>query len=140
MDDTGAGGSGSNFVFSADPTSDDEDEGEGEGQGEEQTGLGDISIAQTAAAKEDGADEVDEPEDEYNAAWEVLDVARTIYAKIVEGFADGEGREESLCLAECFLALGDVSCETGEPFITYVNPADVVQRISLKRCWTILPH
>ena len=32
----------------------------------------------------EGEAEGDEPEDDYNAAWEVLDVARTIYAKIVE--------------------------------------------------------
>lgn len=72
--------------------------------------MGDTSIAQSAAPDE----EVDEPEDDYNAAWEVLDVARTIYARMVEGKQEGEAKEERLCLAECYLALGDVSCETGK--------------------------
>ena len=111
MDDRGGGASSSNFVFSADPTSDDGDDEA------DHAGAGDITIAETAAgdgdAEGDGADEVDEPEDDYNAAWEVLDVARTIYAKSVDGLKEGEGREERLCLAECYLALGDVSCETG---------------------------
>ena len=54
---------------------------------------------------------MDEPEDDYNAAWEVLDVARTIYSKIVE---DGGSDDDKLNLAECYIALGDVSCETGK--------------------------
>lgn len=103
--------SSSNLVVSADPISDDEEEAQ----------AGETSIAQTippdgegeGEEEGNGEDEVDEPEDDYNAAWEVLDVARTIYAKRVEGLAEGEGREERLCLAECYLALGDVSCETG---------------------------
>ncbi|WVR05413.1 hypothetical protein IAU60_002428 [Kwoniella sp. DSM 27419] len=86
------------FVFSADPVSDDEgDEAEAGPSGGE--------------GGAEGADE-DELEDDYNAAWEVLDVARTIYQRIVEDNKDGEVREEKLNLADCYLALGDVSCET----------------------------
>jgi HAT1-interacting factor 1 len=84
--------------------------GEEEQEDEPGATLGDTSIAQSVAPDE----EVDEPEDDYNAAWEVLDVARTIYSRMVEGKAEGEGKEDRLCLAECYLALGDVSCETGE--------------------------
>jgi hypothetical protein len=54
-----------------------------------------------------GADDVDEaPEDDFNAAWEVLDAARTLFSKM-------EGDEARLSEAECFLTLGDVSLETG---------------------------
>ena len=62
----------------------------------------------------EGEAEGDEPEDDYNAAWEVLDVARTIYAKIVDDKPEEQAREDRLNLAECYLALGDVSLETGE--------------------------
>ncbi|WWD01036.1 hypothetical protein V866_007974 [Kwoniella sp. B9012] len=90
-----------NFVFSADPSSDNE---------EENQDAGPSTSAQTAEGQEDE----DEPEDDYNAAWEVLDVARTIYQKIIEGKSnDKEGvKEDKLNLADCYLALGDVSCET----------------------------
>ena len=56
---------------------------------------------------------MEEPEDDWNAAWEVLDVARTIYAKIIESKDNEEARADKLCLADCLIALGDVSCETG---------------------------
>lgn len=74
---------------------------------------------------EAGIDE--EPEDDYNAAWEVLDVARTIYLKFIEesegGSGKGKGKVEEddegikkakLCLADCYQTLGDISCETGK--------------------------
>ena len=51
-----------------------------------------------------------EPEDDFNAAWEVLDLARAIYDKQVAG--DG-GDEVKLKLADTYIALGDVSLETG---------------------------
>ena len=76
-----------------------QEEGEGHGQDEGQAPEG----------------EDDAPEDDFNAAWEVLDVARTIYAKMVEEKKEKqeECKEEDMRLAECYLFLGDVSCETG---------------------------
>ncbi|KAF9561223.1 hypothetical protein CPC08DRAFT_722878 [Agrocybe pediades] len=53
--------------------------------------------------------EGEEPEDDFNAAWEVLDLARAIYEKQKE--ADGD-EEVKLKLADTFIALGDVSLET----------------------------
>ncbi|KAK4686403.1 HAT1-interacting factor 1, partial [Tremellales sp. Uapishka_1] len=102
-DDAATSSSNANFVFSADPVSDEEEV-------EEEPTNGDTSIAQTNAADGEGeGDDAEELEDDYNAAWEVLDVARTIYLKLVE--EKGE-REDKLCLAECYAALGDVSTET----------------------------
>jgi len=76
------------FGKAADP---DEEEEEEEGRQEEE--------------EEDG-----EPEDDFNAAWEVLDLARAIYDKQ----ATEEGDEEiKLKLADTYIALGDVSLETG---------------------------
>ncbi|KZT65782.1 hypothetical protein DAEQUDRAFT_746903 [Daedalea quercina L-15889] len=48
-----------------------------------------------------------EPEDDFNAAWEVLDLARAIFEK-----RQDENDEVKLKLADTFLALGDVSLET----------------------------
>ncbi|KAJ7883611.1 hypothetical protein B0H13DRAFT_2344044 [Mycena leptocephala] len=50
-----------------------------------------------------------EPEDDFNAAWEVLDLARAIYAKQTE---DGGDEDVQLKLADTYIALGDVSLET----------------------------
>jgi hypothetical protein len=55
----------------------------------------------------EGEGEGDEPEDDFNAAWEVLDLARAIYEK------RKEDEEIRLKLADTFIALGDVSLETG---------------------------
>jgi HAT1-interacting factor 1 len=64
------------------------------------------------AAAEEGEDGDDaEPEDDFNAAWEVLDLARAIYAKQSEEAADDE--DVRLKLADTYVALGDVSLETG---------------------------
>ena len=68
----------------------DDDAGEGDGEGE----------------GEDG-DEA-EPEDDFNAAWEVLDLARAIYEKRMDG--DDVMR---LRAADTFIMLGDISLETG---------------------------
>ncbi len=65
------------------------------------------------ATDDDDGEEADaedeDPEDEFNEAWEVLDLARTIWEKEKESGKDVE-RE----LGECYLLLGDVSLETGE--------------------------
>lgn len=103
---------GNNFSF-AEPAF----EGEGEGEGD------DAAEEEQEEAGEGGEEEggADEPEDDYNAAWEVLDVARTIYSKILDeaGLEGQNMREERLRLADTYLALGDVSCETGK---SYVQP------------------
>jgi HAT1-interacting factor 1 len=75
--------------------------------------------AEAAAAEDDAAhadedadgDEA-EPEDDFNAAWEVLDLARAIYIKQTEGSDEDQGVK--LKLADTYITLGDVSLETGE--------------------------
>lgn len=56
--------------------------------------------------EEDGDDA--EPEDDFNAAWEVLDLARAIYNKNKD-----EDEEVKLKLADTYITLGDISLETG---------------------------
>ncbi|KAJ6504787.1 hypothetical protein C8R47DRAFT_967838 [Mycena vitilis] len=73
-----------------------------------------FNAAQDMADEEDadgaqGDDEDAEPEDDFNAAWEVLDLARAIYAKQT---ADGADEDVQLKLADTYIALGDVSLET----------------------------
>jgi len=77
-----------------------------------------VDLFQQAAAdveEEDGVEDDDgdgedaEPEDDFNAAWEVLDLARAIYA------GQNAGDEEvKLKLADTYITLGDVSLETGQ--------------------------
>ena len=55
--------------------------------------------------EEDGNEDV---EDDFNAAWEVLDLARALYEKSKD--TDDEIR---LKLADTYITLGDVSLETG---------------------------
>ncbi|KAI0349537.1 hypothetical protein OH77DRAFT_1414852, partial [Trametes cingulata] len=59
------------------------------------------------AAEEEQEEDDGEPEDDFNAAWEVLDLARAIYEK-----QQDESDEVKLKLADTFIALGDVSLET----------------------------
>ncbi|KAJ7180986.1 hypothetical protein C8R46DRAFT_940953 [Mycena filopes] len=70
-------------------------------------------MADDEEAEGDGAegegDEDGEPEDDFNAAWEVLDLARAIYARQTE---DGGNEDVQLKLADTYIALGDVSLET----------------------------
>lgn len=72
-----------------------------------------ILFDQAAIAEEEEGDEEDaegddgEPEDDFNAAWEVLELARAIYEK-----AKDEDDEVKMKLAETYIALGDVSLET----------------------------
>ena len=63
----------------------------------------------------DGEDEA-EPEDDFNAAWEVLDLARAIYEKQMDG--DDEMR---LKAADTFIMLGDVSLETGASYLLQLH-------------------
>ncbi|KAG9124013.1 hypothetical protein FRC07_013194 [Ceratobasidium sp. 392] len=85
--------------FSGDPESDHEGDG-----------TVDLLNAEAEDTKdEEGEDaeenDEDEPEDDFNAAWDVLDLARAYYDK-------QEGDDMKLKLAETYMYLGDVSLET----------------------------
>ncbi|KAJ3877061.1 hypothetical protein F5051DRAFT_409640 [Lentinula edodes] len=70
-----------------------------------------VAEADAAAGEEDDNEDEDaEPEDDFNAAWEVLDLARAIYDK--QHDADTSNEDVALKLADCYIALGDVSLET----------------------------
>ncbi|KAL5492511.1 hypothetical protein ACEPAI_3958 [Sanghuangporus weigelae] len=56
---------------------------------------------------EEGDDDEGEPEDDFNAAWEVLDLARALYEKRKD-----EDDAIKLKLADTYITLGDVSLET----------------------------
>ena len=62
----------------------------------------------TAEEEEEEEDPDAEPEDDFNAAWEVLDLARAIFEKQKE-----ESDVAKLKLADTYMCLGDVSLETG---------------------------
>ncbi|KAF8141828.1 hypothetical protein EV363DRAFT_1443765 [Boletus edulis] len=83
---------------------------EGEDEDEDEDGTLDL-LAQPAKEHEENDDEEEgeegEPEDDFNAAWEVLELARGIYEK---GKEDDDGTK--LRLADTYIALGDVSLET----------------------------
>lgn len=68
---------------------------------------------------EDGDDA--EPEDDFNAAWEVLDLARAIYDKQKDESGDDEVK---LKLADTYIALGDVSLETGQYATLFILTID----------------
>lgn len=86
-----------------------------EGQGEEEEEGVDL-LGQTAKQPEEeesededeGEGEDGEPEDDFNAAWEAFEIARSIYEK-----GRDEDDETKLKLADTYIALGDVSLETG---------------------------
>ena len=82
-----------------------------------------VEVEETAAEAEESEEEEDgEPEDDFNAAWEVLDLARAIYDKQKDENNDEEVR---LKLADTYIALGDVSLETGLFFFfLFNNPFD----------------
>ena len=92
----------------------------------------------TSQDDEEEEDDEAEPEDDYNAAWEVLDLARAIYEK-----QQDESDEVKLKLADVFITLGDVSLETGTNTIPcnpcYTHPDRVSQRNSIKPSRTTLP-
>lgn len=78
---------------------------------------------ETVDFKQDGADgesedeegqrdaegDDDAPEDDFNAAWDALDLARALYEK------QGDSDEVKMKVADTYIALGDVSLETGAP-------------------------
>ena len=91
--------------FSGDP----EDEDEGDDHDPAVDLFAEASKPEVEGEEEagEGADEA-EPEDDFNAAWEVLDLARAIYEKQMDG-----NDEMRLKVADTFIMLGDISLETG---------------------------
>jgi HAT1-interacting factor 1 len=91
--------------FGGDPESDHE--------GDTTIDLMDAGAADTKDEEEgeDGEEvnDEDDPEDDFNAAWDVLDLARAYYDK-------QEGDDMKLKLADTYMCLGDVSLETGVCF------------------------
>lgn len=72
-------------------------------------------FAEAEKATEEEEEEEDpeaEPEDDFNAAWEVLDLARAIFEK-----GKDESDEAKLKLADTYMCLGDVSLETGSSIL-----------------------
>ena len=114
---SGSGGSGSGPIISF--SGDGGEEGDAMAAGED-VGVDMFGEAMKATADEDaeGGDDDDEeeedgePEDDFNAAWEVLDLARAIYDRQKD--MDVQDKDEvKLKLADTYIALGDVSLETG---------------------------
>ncbi|KAG2150294.1 uncharacterized protein EDB93DRAFT_1240318 [Suillus bovinus] len=69
--------------------------------------FGQAAITEEEEGEEDAEGEDGEPEDDFNAAWEVLELARAIYEK-----GKDEDEEVKMKLAETYITLGDVSLET----------------------------
>ncbi|KAI5995402.1 hypothetical protein EDD15DRAFT_2422483 [Pisolithus albus] len=78
------------------------------GDDDEEDGTPDL-LAQSGKEEEQSEEEGDEgePEDDFNAAWDVFELARSIYDK-----GKDQGDEIKLKLADTYIALGDVSLET----------------------------
>ncbi|OJA21553.1 hypothetical protein AZE42_03234 [Rhizopogon vesiculosus] len=93
---TGVNGKGPVILFS----------GDADEQGVDLFGQAAIE-EEEAGDEEDGEGEDVEPEDDFNAAWEVLELARAIYEK-----GKDEDDDIKMKLAETYIALGDVSLET----------------------------
>ena len=86
------------------------DEGEEEDEGVHLSNIADDEEEQPEEQQEEDHEEEEEdaPEDDFNAAWEVLELARVIFDSRKD-----EDPETKLKLADTYLALGDVSLETG---------------------------
>lgn len=119
-----AAGSSKPFIsFSGDAEEDAEEEEEESAAGAEDKVVdlfAEATAADEAAAKEEEEaqeeEEDGEPEDDFNAAWEVLDLARLNYEKRKD-----ESDAIKLKLAETYIALGDVSLETGWCFHSFTG-------------------
>lgn len=57
--------------------------------------------------KEEAGGDDDEPEDDFEAAWDILELAKTTYTTMI-------GDESQLKLAATYVALADISLETGQ--------------------------
>ncbi|KAI9433529.1 hypothetical protein H4582DRAFT_1882732 [Lactarius indigo] len=86
---------------------------EEEEEGEEEDPAVDLFAKPDTDAEGEGEDDAGEgeddaePEDDFNAAWEVLDLARAIYEKRMDG-----DEAVRLKVADTFIMLGDISLET----------------------------
>jgi hypothetical protein len=103
---TSAASLSNHFVF--------EDEGEEDQDGEEDASTPPSTVAAATSGGAGGGG--DQLEDDFNAAWEVLDAARTLFGKI-------EGPKARLQEAECLVALGDLSLETGSLYLSLARSA-----------------
>lgn len=89
--------------------------------------------ASGGGAEDEDEEDVGEPEDDFNAAWEVLDLARAIYEKQKD-----EDEEIMLKLADTYIALGDISLETGaqsytkQIFLGMTGSLSIIQKNSSK--------
>ena len=75
------------------------------------------AVEEAEVEAEESEEDDGEPEDDFNAAWEVLDLARAIYDKQK---SENDDEEVSLKLADTYIALGDVSLETGLFFLSMI--------------------
>ena len=66
----------------------------------------DAAEEQEEEEEDDEECEQDQQDDEFETAWDILDIARVIYEK-------SEDKETRLKLSDVHLCLGDVSVETG---------------------------
>jgi HAT1-interacting factor 1 len=105
---TTAGGNGPILSFSGDVEDEDEDDPAVDLFQQAAKAVDEADHAGGGDEDEDEEDDNAEPEDDFNAAWEVLDLARAIYDKQKD-----EDEEIKLKLADTYITLGDVSLETG---------------------------
>jgi HAT1-interacting factor 1 len=128
---SGATGSAPIISFAGDG---DEDE-EPMATGEDAVDMFEEAIKTTADEDADGGEEEEEdgePEDDFNAAWEVLDLARSIYDRQKDMDVDDKD-EVRLKLADTYIALGDVSLETGASPFSYVVDIPIHHPVYLQR-------
>ncbi|KAF8311404.1 hypothetical protein DL93DRAFT_2139663 [Clavulina sp. PMI_390] len=109
----------SKFVFEGDGEDVVEFKQDGDAEGEEEE----------EEEPQAGGDD-DAPEDDFNAAWEVLDLARALYEKQPNANSD----ETQLKIADTYITLGDISLET-EKFDQAI--ADFTEGLKIKTA--ILP-
>lgn len=109
-----ASGSG-RLHFGEDTVADEDDDSLEAGGGEKAIDLFAEALKEQEEEEEEQRKEINEaeeadnePEDDFNAAWEVLEVARSLYED-----QKNAGDDIKLKLADTYMALGDVSLETG---------------------------
>lgn len=103
------GGESKPFIsFSGDAEEDDKLTHDGEDTSVDLFAEANATVEEEESEEEAEGDEDGEPEDDFNAAWEVLDLARALYDKRKD-----EDEKIKLKLADTYITLGDVSLETG---------------------------